>query len=228
MNFAIVEDNVSNCQELKQCLKKWEQEHSVDLHIFCYKTGYELLSDNFQQMNLIFLDINLPDITGIEIAHRLRQDEYPGHIIFLTAFSEFVFEGYHVRALDYLLKPITMAELNRCLSHLDFEISPLCYTLQDGLNLIRIPFSTIIVFATQGHYMDIITTEDTYHQRISLKTIKSDLPPDFVQCHRTLIVNINHVTKLDSHSICLINGNVYPVSRPYLKQIQNAFVKCVN
>lgn len=76
MNFAIVEDNASNCQELKQCLKTWEQEHSVDLHIFCYKNGSELLSDHFQQMNLIFLDIHLPDITGVEIAHRLRKEDY--------------------------------------------------------------------------------------------------------------------------------------------------------
>lgn len=226
MNIAIVEDEDTCCQELENCLSQWETEHCSSIQTVCYKNGYELLSDGYQQMHLIFLDIDLPGISGMETAQRLWQSNYHGHIIFLTAYSEYAFDGYYVRAMDYLLKPIATEKIAQNLSKIEKELYPSYYMLQTGKNIERIPFSAIIAFASQGHYMEIITAEHTYQQRISFKSVLANLPKNFIQCHRTLIVNINHVTQVEGNTLQLTNNSLYPISKPYLQSLQNAFIQC--
>ncbi|MDE6852461.1 MAG: LytTR family DNA-binding domain-containing protein [Lachnospiraceae bacterium] len=226
MNVAIVEDEDTCRQELEDCLKQWENQNCTSIHTVCYQNGYDLLFDEFHQMHLIFLDIDLPGISGMETARRLRESNYHGHIIFLTAYSEYAFQGYYVHAMDFLLKPVVTEKIAHNLSKVEQELVPVYYMLQKGANIERIPFSAIIVFATQGHYLEIITAEHTYQQRISFKTILANLPKNFIQCHRTLIVNINHVTQVDGNTLQLTNNSIYPISKPYLQSLQDAFIKC--
>lgn len=227
MQIIIVEDEVSCCQQLKECLKNWGRKHNIPIAATCYESGDELLRHNLQNTRLIFMDIDLPGLTGMETAQNLRKSNYKGHIIFLTAYSEHVFDGYHVRALDYLLKPITPEVLENCLTPILHEQKSSSYILRTAASIEKIPYSRIIAFATQGHYIDIITEEQTFRQKISLKTLRQQLPENFVQCHRTLIVNINHVTKLDGKNLYLTNQTVYPISKPYMDSVQNAFMNCV-
>lgn len=226
MDIAIIEDESSCREQLDAVLKSWSIEHNIMIAVSCYETGKQLLSDTFQKYKLIFLDIDMPEISGMETAKELRQNGYNGHIIFVTAHNEYVYEGYHVRALDYILKPITLKTLENCLNPVLHELQSSTYILRTATSIEKIPYASIIAFATQGHYIEIITKEYTYRQKISLKVLKQLLPEDFVQCHRTLIVNINHVVKLDGKNLHLTNQTVYPISRQYMESVQNAFINC--
>lgn len=93
MQIIIVEDEVSCCQQLKECLKNWGRKHNIPIAATCYESGDELLRHNLQNTRLIFMDIDLPGLTGMETAQNLRKSNYKGHIIFLTAYSEHVFDG---------------------------------------------------------------------------------------------------------------------------------------
>lgn len=226
MDIAIIEDEASCCKQLESLLESWSIEHNIMISISCYETGIGLLSDNFQKYKLIFLDIDMPEISGMETAKELRQNGYNSYIIFVTAHNEYVYEGYHVRALDYILKPITPKALENCLNPVLHELESSTYILRTATSIEKIPYSSIIAFATQGHYIEIITKQYTYRQKISLKVLKQLLPEDFIQCHRTLIVNINHVVKLSGNNLYLTNQTVYPISKQYMESIQNAFINC--
>lgn len=226
MNISIVDDELLYCNQLETFLKEWSVKNEIQINIFSYDNGNSLLADNYGQNYLIFLDIDMPEINGMEVAKKLRKNGYKSHIIFLTAHNEYVYEGYHVRALDYLLKPITLEKLESCLSPVLEELKSSVYIFRTATCIEKIPYSSIIAFATQGHYIDIITEQHTYHQKISLKTIKQILPENFEQCHRTLMVNINHITKLDGNNLHLTNQEIFPISKQYLKNIQNAFISC--
>lgn len=226
MKIAIVEDERSCRKQLETNLKSWSEKHDIMVNISDYESGEELLLDGFSDHKLIFLDIDLPNMSGMEIAQKLRQSGYRDHIIFVTAHNEYVYEGYHVRALDYILKPITLETLERCLNPVLHELESSTYILRTATSIEKISYASIIAFATQGHYVEIITDQCTYRQKISLKVLKQLLPEDFVQCHRTLIVNINHVVKLDGKNLHLSNRTVYPISRQYMQSVQNAFINC--
>lgn len=227
MDIAIIEDEASCCKHLKSILENWSIKHSIMIAVSCYETGKALLSDSFQKYKLIFLDIDMPKISGMETAKKLRQNAYNGYIIFVTAHNEYVYEGYHVRALDYILKPITQKTLENCLNPVLHELESSAYILRTATSIEKIPYSSILAFATQGHYIEIITKQTTYRQKIPLKVLKQLLPEDFVQCHRTLIVNINHVVKLNGKNLHLTNHTVYPISKQYMESIQNAFISCI-
>lgn len=226
MDIAILEDEASCCKQLESTLKSWSIKHNIMISVSCYETGKSLLSDNFRKYKLIFLDIDMPETSGMETARELRQNGYNSYIIFVTAHNEYVYEGYHVRALDYILKPITQKTLENCLNPVLHELKSSTYILRTATSIEKIPYSSIIAFATQGHYIEIITKQYTYRQKISLKVLKQLLPEDFVQCHRTLIVNINHVVKLDGKNLHLTNQSVYPISKQYMESVQNAFINC--
>ena len=226
MDIAIVEDDASCYKQLESILQSWSIKHNIMISISYYETGKELLSGTFRKYQLIFLDIDMPEISGMETARELRQNDYNSYIIFVTAHNEYVYEGYHVRALDYIIKPITPKALETCLNPVLHELESSAYILRTATSIEKIPYSSIIAFATQGHYIEIITKQNTYRQKISLKILKQLLPEDFVQCHRTVIVNINHVVKLSGKNLYLTNQTVYPISKQYMESIQNAFMNC--
>lgn len=226
MEIAIVEDEISCCKQLKTTLKNWGIKHNIMITISCHETGEKLLSESFQKYQLIFLDISLPKISGMETAKRLRQYAYKNHIIFVTSHNEYVYEGYHVRALDFILKPITPQKIENSLNPILHELKSSTYILRTATSLEKIPYVSIIAFVTQGHYVEIITKHDIYRQKIPLKLLKQLLPEDFVQCHRTVIVNINHVLKLDGKTLYLTNHTIYPISKQYMETVQNSFINC--
>lgn len=227
MNIAIVDDEQACRKKLKSLLEKWGEQNAIPVDTESYKNGDTLLNADFMQYDLVFLDIDMPSINGMELAKLLRKKGYTKYIIFLTAHNEYVFEGYHVRALDYLLKPITQEVLDTGLYPIIEEYKSSSYTLEVDGEKKRIPFSSIITFRSEGHYVLISTATEEYRQRITLKELLPLLPDSFIQCHRTLLVNINHVTKINGSNLLLTNEKTASISRTHLKKIQNAFMNCI-
>ncbi len=110
MKITILEDSVIESERLKNGIRKYGQQYDWDIEIDEYESGEEYFSKNSEgttiQASAFFLDIQMGQMNGIEVAKRLRESGYQGIIVFLTAFREYVFRGYEVRALNYLLKPV--------------------------------------------------------------------------------------------------------------------------
>lgn len=166
-------------------------------------------------------------MNGVMFAKELRKHNYKGEIVFLTAFQEYVFEGYQVQALNYLLKPVVLEEVELCMNTVYQKLIKDYYLLQNQNSLIKIPYYSIIYFSSAKHYVDIISTEQIYRQRIAFKEVLSVLPSGFFQCHRTIIINIEHIYSMEGNSIFMSNGNVLPVSKTYIKQIRSAIINSV-
>lgn len=169
---------------------------------------------------LYILDIQLHSITGMEIAKKMRTRGYKGVILFLTAFREYVFDGYNVRALNYLLKPLSIKELHKCLDDVYKQLQGNCFVYRDTNNIIQLPFCDILSFSVIKHYIDITTTDGIYKCRLSLSHILSHLPEDFIQCHRSYIINIRHIRKISRTTITLSNKTTVPIGRNYLENVR--------
>lgn len=107
IKIVIIENNLKELQELKKELNIWGNKYSIQIVINSYPSGELYFSKHgtFDD-DIYFLDIQLDGMSGLDIAKNLRLKNYNGEIVFLTAFCEYVFEGYQVHALNYLIKPI--------------------------------------------------------------------------------------------------------------------------
>lgn len=225
MKLCILENHETHKNHLLALLHRWEKEHGVPLKIDCFSDGKALLAADTSDYDLIFLDIQLADMTGLQVAQALRARGFSRDLVFLTAYREYVFEGYNVQALNYLIKPADYAKLDACLSHVQEKMKNACYSYTYRGTVMLIPYRDIRYIESSGHHIDIVTADRTLLQSISFKSVVCQLPGNFIRCHRTLIVNLHHVQKIDGKTLFLKGGTVLPVSNTYLDAVREAFLR---
>lgn len=232
LSITILEDETTHVAQLRQLLEHWGQQNNILISIRHYFNGKDFLGEKYDEDELFFIDIKLGTSNGIDIAKQLRKDGFGGNIIFLTAFSEYVFDGYHVQALDYLLKPISQEKLEQCMKPILRDMETSYHVYQTKAEMVKIPYNKILAFSSYRHYVDIITqlndNKSCYRQKITLKNLQKQLPKEFVRCHRTIIININKAIRLTCKDITLSDNSVYPVSETYLEHVRQVFSELLN
>jgi DNA-binding LytR/AlgR family response regulator len=228
MKIVILEDSDSELQKLRKELNNWSFETNEEIYINTYISGEDFFSkpENFSSTtDLFILDISMKKISGIDVAKRLRALDYQGEIIFLTAFKEFVFDGYEVRAFNYLLKPINSTLLRRCLNEIAKKKNSTCHIYRDSKQgMISIPYADIIFCSVNRHYVDITTKDTIYNQHIDLSELMKILPNKFIQVHRSYIVNMAHIFSVTHNKIHLSNNTVVDIGRTYASSFKKEFL----
>lgn len=181
---------------------------------------------NAVQVDLIFLDIQMPKMNGLEF---LRTLEKPPLIIICTAYPSYALEGYDLNVWDYLVKPITYQRFLKAVNkaqkqHLlinankeNFEDD--FFFIKSDQKFIKILKNDILYIEAVENYINIYCTEKKYLSLISLKKIKTELPENqFVQTHRSYIVNLSKVNSIDGNQI-IIQKNKIPISRNLRKEV---------
>jgi DNA-binding LytR/AlgR family response regulator len=201
-------------------------EYSVDL----FPNGEVFLSAfeaRRERYHVILLDIMMDGINGIELAHTIRGIDKTVAIIFVTSDSGYALKGYDVNALHYLMKPIDNAVLERLLTAIYTERFQSEYiTVKMGNQNILVPVSDIIYLETTGRRVKIILRDEAVYYSGKLTDILPDLPQDkFVRCHQSYAVHINHLRELVRYTAVLTNGDKIPVSRKYVSDVQNIFMR---
>jgi DNA-binding LytR/AlgR family response regulator len=196
------------------------------------RSGFEAIDYlSKQKVDLMFADINMPDVNGLDFVRSLHQKP---QIIFTTAFSEYAFEGFQVNALDYLLKPIGYNEFlkaaNKARNYFETVLSKPAKEVCDreylfvksDYKIVRISFDDIVYIEGMREYVRIhLVNGKTIMPLISLSVLEEQLPSDkFMRVHRSYIVNLQKITIID-HSRIVFDGKVYiPVSEQYKEFFQ--------
>lgn len=126
LRIAMCDDSPEFMQSTGQLIRKWSEENNVPVDIFTFNDGDALIEKNMSfRMDIIFLDILMPVLNGMDTAKELRQRDTAAKIIFLTSSPEFALESYNIKAQDYLLKPVTYEKikeaLDECVKSLELE-----------------------------------------------------------------------------------------------------------
>lgn len=229
INIAILEDNENDYTLLMRHLNDWSSTSGNIIHISWFSSEEHIYEDfSNTQFDILFSDIELKTClhtSGIEICGKLRKSGYTGEIIFLTAYSEFVFEGYNVNAFNYLLKPIKSKKLLSCMSrYMALHMSDYYY-YRKGNDIIQIPYDKIIYFFKNGHDVTVQLMQDFYSERTTLNEIEKHLPSMFQRCHKSCIINMLHVHSLSGNTVYLSNNTTQTVGRNYLPLIRKALVE---
>ena len=183
------------------------------------------------QIDLIFVDINLPDLSGMDFVKSLKEKP---NIIFITAYSEYALEGFKVDAIDYLLKPVGYKDFLKAANKVKTLIdltephSEQIKATQDHLfvkseyKLLRIELSDIKYIESMHEYIRIHLINDKPVMTLaSLKSIEEQLPLDrFMRVHRSFIVNLKRIKVIERNRIVFDNSVYIPVSDQYKAKFQ--------
>ncbi|SEC23977.1 DNA-binding response regulator, LytR/AlgR family [Tenacibaculum sp. MAR_2009_124] len=178
--------------------------------------GDEFLKKN--HVDIIFLDINLPKLSGIDF---LRSLENQPHIVLTTAFSDFGIESYEHNVIDYLLKPFSFERFQKSIHKVLKTRSSVknneTVFIKSGYELIKINAENIIYIKSDGDYTEIITNNKVYLSNDSLKYWATTLNKTFKQIHKSYIINSSHLEKISTNKVYLLEGNVLPIGRAFKK-----------
>lgn len=173
-----------------------------------------------QSIDLLFIDIQMPDITGIEL---LKSLDVRPKVIFTTAYDEYAMEGYELNVVDYLLKPIRFerfmkaANKARTLHHLTQPVAPkpIYLFVKSDYQTVKIDLADILYIEGLKDYVKIYTTQEMVMTRLNLKGIAAKLPEDqFLRVHRSFIAAIAKITAFQKSQIS-IKDKVIPIGETY-------------
>ena len=122
MKIAICDDEPQICQLLKNKIEKYYFSHDMEFNIQTYENGEKLLEHDLDEIEVLFLDVDMPGKNGMETANEIRKTNQDMIIVFLTAYSEFVFESFKVDTFRYLMKPLKDEELAEVLEAVERKI----------------------------------------------------------------------------------------------------------
>ena len=228
MRIAICDDQ-AECRHqaelaIRNCLK------GTDLLIDAYKDGSSFLR-NYKKSSydLVFLDIEMPEMDGITLAKHLRKLHNDVPIIFLTSHIEFALEGYEVNALRYLTKPVDMSKLQEVLSHTLRQMQEQrVIWVKSDLSDKKILVKDILYMEAQNQNILIATTTDTYSVRYNLSDYEKELEKDdFFRIHRGYLVSLGHIKSIGQGEVLLDDGTALPVSRTKEKALKESLMQYI-
>jgi len=228
-NCIIVDDEPMAREILENHLRKID---AVNVVSTC-KNAIEAFNEiNSNKIDLIFLDINMPEISGLSFAKSINKNI---KVIFTTAYREYAIDGFNLQAVDYLLKPISFERLLQSVNKYLGENSPVIIEptveISQEINdfifvradrkMVKINFSEINYVESLSDYIKIHLSDKIIVTRETISNIEAKLPKNyFIRIHRSYIVAIAKINSFTNEFI-EVNNKAIPISRSYKKEVLN-------
>lgn len=231
MKIAICEDEKAYSTMLKNCIADCFKKMNKTYQISCYYNGCDFL-DNFNSgYDMVFLDINLPDINGFEIAKKIRNTDENVMIIFVTAIDDYVYEGYEINAFRYILKNKIDESFTETITSICKEAEKHQSIHRDHIILKKNKRQIIlktrdILYITSSLRKLVFYTKNGCHE-VYGKLSDFDFLENhnfFIKCHNAFIINIEHITSFDINSIYIDEIHRIPVSSINKTRVNTAII----
>ena len=175
----------------------------------------------YEPVDVIFCDINMPDLSGIDLVRQMSADNVVLRVplvVFTTAYSEYAVEGFKVDAVDYLLKPYSFADFSLSVERVSQRMEhPVIYLRADH-RTVAVAMDNVIRIQAQGEYLRffIAGQQRSLMTLMSMKRMEEQMPMRlFMRVHRSHIINLNHVAEVGRGIISLDDGSEIPIGDNY-------------
>ena len=234
--FAICDDMSTHIQilqgKIERIMNPWKLETIIDT----YSSGMSLLNRleiHGNSYDIIFLDMEMPLMNGLETGKKIRTLDKDVIIIYITGFVHYALKAYEIRAFDYIIKPVNTLKLKKTLEDAisrieknrkkDF-VEEVCLTISHNKKAMEIPEKDIVYLSKNQNITKIVCTYGTFDVYDSLKNIMNQLNKEiFIQSHEGFIVNKNHIRLYENQKLTLTTDVVIPVSKKNAKRVKEIF-----
>ena len=228
IRIAICDDMVGILQNTKSLIETWK-ENVFPCNVETFDNGDALISAHKSTpFDIIIIDIVMPLLNGIDAAKEIRHFDRSVKIVFLTSAPEFALDSYAVKASNYLLKPVQPTVLYGCLQEIFSEIKTQsksiavrCHTTVYRVELQNIAYieaqnRTVLFYLSDGRVLNSVQTLYSYEDELTLTD-------GFYRCHRSYIVNLQHIDTYTQKMIHMSIGAEIPISRTYRKDFEAVY-----
>lgn len=212
INYIILEDDELAAKSLIRLVGMLDQLNFMGHYTNPIQAKNEV---DFKEIDLIFLDVEMPEVTGLEFIKTFKN---PPKVIVTTSRSDFAMGAFEIEAVDFLLKPVTLTGVLSALEKFNkqkpqeaLDVDSIFVKVDS--KLVNIKFSDLEWVEALGDYAGFQVNEKRYVVKSTLTAIEERIKhPDFVRVHRSFIVNISKIRDIDDSSL-VINGKLIPISR---------------
>lgn len=229
-SIAIVEDNATFSENLKNYLERYSKENSVEFNTYFYTDGDEITDEYEAKYDIIFLDIEMKRLDGMSAAQKIRLYDNDVIIIFITNMAKYAIIGYNVGALSFLLKPLPYfafsQELTKSIERLkNRKQKSILIPTENGI--LKINSLEIMFIESYEHDLIIHTSKQKYTIRGTIKRMEEDfkgLP--FYRCNNGYLVNLAYVSAVKGDDV-IVRDHQLKISRPRKKSFMGALTQYI-
>lgn len=195
ITIAICEDETFFVSELNKLIHEYSSAKGIGLSIQAFSDGEQLLASR-QTPDIILMDIKLPGQDGMEVIRRLRDQGCSSQVIFITAYQQYVFQAFDLDAIHYILKPVTTEKLfpvlDKAVKRAEDQAEK-TILLTTGAVSAKISIGDILYCEAFDHQITVHTMTDRFQFFGTLDAMEEKLDDRFFRCHRSYLVNMDHV-----------------------------------
>ncbi len=227
--IGICDDDAAQREHLMAIVAAWAKRGRCLTEVKQYSDAKAFLFEYSEEkdFDILLLDIEMPQISGIELAKTVRRDNTAVQIVFITGYYEYFGDGFDVSALHYLVKPVDAGKLlpvlDKAAANLSYRQRSVLVSTQDAE--VKLPLEDIIYVEAENVYVVVHTVRTTYRMRSTLSKFAEQLDETFFKVHRSYVAALKYIVKITRGSITMINGDQIPVSRGMYDQVHAALVK---
>lgn len=221
LNIAICDDEINILNKTKEILENYKKQ-SISVEVFL--KGEDLVKSDLK-FDIIFLDIDMTGINGIETAKLIREKDKKVKIIYVTNYTDYTSSAFSVHAFGYLLKPVNekniYQQLDEAISYMQEEISEtLEFNTTDGV--VRLELKDIYYFEYKQRKVIMKSKQDTYIIKQKISEIGKNMEAyDFIMPHKSFSVNLYNVKSIKGYDIYMMDGSIIPLSQKKSTQFRH-------
>lgn len=225
IEIAIVDDREEERARIRECLDYLTKTEGIEFGITEFSTGMAFIGNYRPEYDIVFMDIEMPGMNGIDTARDLRRLDPGVILIFVTDMAQYAIQGYEVEALDYILKPINKfsfaIKVRRAVARTVKRNDEYIQIRTEG-ETYSVRIAAIKYLEVTGHYVIFHTTDGDYTEYTTLKEAYARINREyFVHCSRSYLVNLKHVTSVNRDKVTVGEDELI-ISRPQKKAFLSA------
>lgn len=227
LNIALCDDDIKSIVLIEEYIRKICRDKAVSIEFYRFSDGAALLDKYPKELDLLFLDIEMPFVDGVEAAREIRRRDTHVIVVFMSNYEKYALHGYEVGAWRYLLKPVTWERFQK---ELEIPFQKCLAKHEDPLyirndsGVFSIPIEEICYITTYKKGIEIHTVQETVRCSQSISSLTEKLlPHHFFRCHSGFLVSFDYIRHIGHDFLSLKDGTVIPVSKHRKKDLMEAF-----
>lgn len=228
--IAIVDSSREDTQALERLVKDCLDEKGVPCLVHRFDNGIDLIRSR-TVYDLVFMDITLDGMSGLDAAHFLRIVNKEAALVFVTHMVQMAIRGYEVGAVDFIAKPASRPVIDRAVNRVLRKLVSSrndCFPVKTADYIVWLPADSIYYVEIYDHDLVYHTARGDHRVRGRFKEARERLEgQSFIQCNRSNLVNMRHVQSLHSDHL-MVNGVRIPVARSHYREVRQTFLNCAD